>query len=179
MALTLRSTDLRARAVLPHGSGLAQAYCLRITNTVLWWGRRVAQASREARADNSPGDYFSGSGGGNAPHKRPPLYFPQKPPYIGGVTQVTIAINALWNKRIGPGGRTRRLHQNFGVPSCARSDDRASREPAKLPLMASSAERAGGKLRNLWGRVSFDNRGKGLVFARRDLPWSVIYTCQR
>jgi len=31
--------------------------------------------------------------------------------YIYGVGRPTMAINALWNKRSGPGGSTRRLHQ--------------------------------------------------------------------
>jgi hypothetical protein len=31
--------------------------------------------------------------------------------YIGCVGKPTMAINAAWHKRIGPGGSTRRLHQ--------------------------------------------------------------------
>src|SRR5882757_1531662 len=35
-------------------------------------------------------------------------------PYILAVGQPTMAINGLWNKRCGPGGGTRRLHQFAG-----------------------------------------------------------------
>src|SRR5438105_3180842 len=64
-------------------------------------------------------------------------------PYILSVGQPTMAINGLRNKRCGPGGGTRRLHQ--------------------FPP-ASRAIEAGG----LWGRNRFDARGKGNVFARHD-----------
>ena len=35
-------------------------------------------------------------------------------PYITSVEKSTMAINAAWNKRYGPGGSTRRLHQIRG-----------------------------------------------------------------
>src|SRR5262249_39713120 len=57
-------------------------------------------------------------------------------PYIEEVGQPTMAINGAWNKRCGPGGGTRRLHQ-FPTP----------------PLRGV-----------LWGRTRIDARGKGVVF---------------
>jgi hypothetical protein len=37
--------------------------------------------------------------------------------YISIVGQPTMAINGLWNKRCGPGGGTRRLHQSRIEPA--------------------------------------------------------------
>src|SRR5262249_2964661 len=58
--------------------------------------------------------------------------------YIGPVGKPTMAINAAWHKRFGPGGGTRRLHHS-------------------LPLSPG---------RGRWGRNRIDERGKGAVFAR-------------
>ena len=35
--------------------------------------------------------------------------------YMSGVGQPTMAINDAWNKRCGPGGSTRRLHQQLSL----------------------------------------------------------------
>src|SRR5579871_188312 len=58
--------------------------------------------------------------------------------YIGRVGKPTMAINAAWHKRFGPGGGTRRLHHS-------------------LPLLPE---------RDRWGRNRIDERGKGAVFGR-------------
>lgn len=68
-------------------------------------------------------------------------FIPCKKPeicYINRVTSVTMAINAVQNRRFGPGGRTRRVHQ------------------------------AAQKYAVWWARISFDRRDKGMVFARYD-----------
>src|SRR5215469_9158748 len=41
----------------------------------------------------------------------PAIAFAAPATYISIVGQPTMAINGLWNKRCGPGGGTRRLHQ--------------------------------------------------------------------
>lgn len=43
---------------------------------------------------------------------RKPLEFRRQSAYICRVTSVTMAINTARNKRCGPGGGTRRLHQS-------------------------------------------------------------------
>jgi len=67
-----------------------------------------------------------------------------------------MAINVFRNKRFGPGGGTRRLHQIF---------------PASLKLQARWT---------VWGRNRIDERGKGLTFARHSTTVSgYFYKCQR
>ena len=71
------------------------------------------------------------------------IAFAPAAPYIFRVGQPTMAINGLRNKRCGPGGGTRRLHQ---LPPALEED------------------RAGG----LRGRNRLDARGKGKTVARHD-----------
>ena len=73
--------------------------------------------------------------------------------YLGCPRQRAMAINAVWNKRSGPGGGTRRLHQ-------------------LLP-----SDTVGGCLR---GRNRIDARGKGTVFARHgSAVIGPFHKCQR
>lgn len=71
----------------------------------------------------------------------PPFAFLRGQAYILIVGQPTMAINVFRNKRFGPGGGTRRLHQISSVRK-ARSNWA------------------------VWGRNRIDERGKGLTFAR-------------
>ena len=74
------------------------------------------------------------SGGlGTGPTAIPPGCTARENAYISSVGQPTMAINGAWNRRSGPGGSTRRLHQ-FDTPP-------------------------GG--RQLWGRIRIDARSKG------------------
>ena len=67
-----------------------------------------------------------------------------------------MAINATQNRRIGPGGRTRRLHQPL------MSDDWMNDE---LIIGLSFIDLS---FIILWGRIRLDKRNKGVVFARND-----------
>ena len=71
------------------------------------------------------------------------IAFGPAPPYICAVGQPTMAIHGLRNKRCGPGGGTRRLHQFRRLPNTV----------------------GAGALR---GRNRLDARGKGKTVARHD-----------
>jgi hypothetical protein len=66
-----------------------------------------------------------------------PLLFSYKTLYNIYVSNMTMAINVIWNRRSGPGGGTRRLHH---------------KRSRKRPF--------------LWGRNRIDTRNKGIIFAR-------------